>query len=104
MLKRGIAIGMSVLMCLSLAGCAKTNTNVKPTEKAKVENTQSATENEETTEGQVVTDDTEIKAMAASIVGNMTLEEKVGQMFIMNLEQLDNTNGSYYEYREKNII
>ncbi len=100
MLKRGIAIGMSVLMCLSLAGCAKTNTNVKPTEKAKVENTQSATENEETTEGQVVTDDTEIKAMAASIVGNMTLEEKVGQMFIMNLEQLDNTNGSYYEYRE----
>lgn len=100
MLKRGIAIGMSVLMCLSFAGCTKTNTNVKPTEKAKVESTQSATDSTVTTEGQVVTDATEIKAMAASIVGNMTLEEKIGQMFIMNLEQLDTSNGAYYEFRE----
>ena len=49
--------------------------------------------------GEVVTDPTEIKAMAGTIVTNMTLEEKIGQLFIVNLEQLDREKGDYYEFR-----
>lgn len=41
-----------------------------------------------------------ITGLAGDILDNMTLEEKVGQLFIVNLELLDNTKGNYYEYRE----
>lgn len=51
-------------------------------------------------EGEVVTDSTEIIAMAGAIVEKMTLEEKIGQMFIVNLEQLDKSEGNYYEFRQ----
>lgn len=57
-------------------------------------------EDEEPEEGKIVTDETEIKAMANAIMRNMTLEEKLGQMFIVNLEQLDTSKGDYYEYRK----
>lgn len=50
-------------------------------------------------EGRVLTDSTEIMGLAKAILNNMTLEEKVGQMFIVNLESLDSTKGSYYEHR-----
>lgn len=41
-----------------------------------------------------------ISGLAGDILDNMTLEEKVGQLFIVNLELLDNKMGNYYEYRE----
>ena len=50
--------------------------------------------------GKIVTDQTEVQAMAGAIVENMSLEEKIGQMFIVNLEQLDNSHGNYYEFRK----
>ncbi len=46
----------------------------------------------------VVSNQAEIAGMVESIIGNMTLEEKVGQMFLVNFEALDKTQGSYYEH------
>ena len=57
-------------------------------------------EEQQEEEGKIITDSTEIIAMAGSIVSEMTLEEKIGQLFIVNLEQLDNSKGDYYEFRK----
>lgn len=38
--------------------------------------------------------------LAADYMKTMTLEEKVGQLFIVNLEQLDHRKGNYYEFRK----
>lgn len=38
--------------------------------------------------------------LAADYLQNMTLEEKVGQIFMVNLEQLDKSQGKYYEFRK----
>ncbi|ROR27366.1 beta-N-acetylhexosaminidase [Mobilisporobacter senegalensis] len=40
-----------------------------------------------------------ITGLAGDIMKNMTLEEKVGQLFIVNLELLDSSKGNYYEFR-----
>jgi beta-N-acetylhexosaminidase len=47
-----------------------------------------------------VTDTATILGTVQEIMSEMTLKEKVGQMFIVNLEQLDDSQGSYYEFRE----
>jgi len=38
--------------------------------------------------------------LAAEYRENMTLEEKVGQIFMVNLEQLDRRRGNYFEFRK----
>lgn len=48
----------------------------------------------------IVTDINAQKGMAIDIVNNMTLEEKIGQIFLVNFESLDPSKGSYYEFRE----
>lgn len=52
------------------------------------------------TERVEVTDTATIMGMAEDILAEMTLEEKVAQMFIVSLEQLDTSQGSYYEFRK----
>ena len=32
------------------------------------------------------------------LLKDMSLEEKIGQLFMVNLEQLDNSEGNYYEH------
>lgn len=44
--------------------------------------------------------DVVIDGMAKDIVGGMTLREKIGQLFIVNLELLDTSKGSYYEHQK----
>lgn len=62
--------------------------------------TEKADEKEpQASEGTVLTESNQITGLAKMILDNMTLEEKVGQMFIVNLEALDTTKGSYYEHR-----
>lgn len=46
----------------------------------------------------VVTDEAAIMGMARDILKNMTTEEKVGQLFMVNLELLDDSEGNYYEH------
>ncbi len=53
---------------------------------------------EEKPESYVVTEEAAIMGMARDILENMTLEEKVGQLFVVNLEHLDNSEGNYYEH------
>lgn len=38
--------------------------------------------------------------LAGDYLKNMTVEEKVGQIFMVNLEQIDNRKGSFYEFRK----
>lgn len=49
--------------------------------------------------GVKVTDSAAIDGMTEDIVKNMTLEEKIGQMFVVSMENLDTSNGNYYEFR-----
>lgn len=44
--------------------------------------------------------DVVIDGMTKDVVENMTLREKIGQLFIVNLELLDTSRGSYYEHQE----
>lgn len=37
---------------------------------------------------------------ASEYMKNMTLEEKIGQLFVVNLEQLDSSKGSYFEWKK----
>lgn len=84
----------SIILCLCVLGsCSSLKHEVKET-KAPV------TKTKRPEEGKVVTDSTEIIAMAGSIVEKMSLEEKIGQMFLVNLEQLDESEGSYFEFRQ----
>lgn len=48
----------------------------------------------------IVTDEAVILGMRDEIINNMTTEEKVGQLFIVNLETLDKSQGSYYEFKD----
>ena len=43
-------------------------------------------------------------SLAAKYLEHMTLEEKVGQIFMVNLEQLDTRKGSYYEFKKCNKV
>lgn len=38
--------------------------------------------------------------LASEYEDGMTLEQKVGQIFVVNLEQLDDSNGDFYEHRK----
>lgn len=46
------------------------------------------------------TDAATILGKSQEILKKMTLEEKIGQMFFVNLEALDTSQGSYYEFRK----
>lgn len=48
----------------------------------------------------IVTNEAAIMGMAADILENMTLEEKIGQLFMVNLELLDNRQGDYYNHQK----
>lgn len=50
--------------------------------------------------GEIVTDSVVISGMAKDILKYMTIEEKIGQLFMVDFESLDTTKGSYYEFRE----
>lgn len=85
---------LCIILCLSvLGGCSRSENKVQETNVP-------VTKTKTPKKGEVVTDSTEIIAMAGSIVEKMTLEEKIGQMFIVNLEQLDKSEGNYYEFRQ----
>lgn len=88
------AMMFCVIFCLCvLGGCSGSENNVKET-KTPVAKTKTPKK------GEIVTDSTEIIAMAGSIVEKMTLEEKIGQMFLVHLEQLDKSEGGYFEFRQ----
>lgn len=74
------------------------NTNTGENQEVDLENQQPENLVPEKEEPYVVTDEAAIMGMARDILKNMTIEEKVGQLFMVNLEQLDNSEGNYYEH------
>lgn len=106
--KQGKLIGtlQLFLCCLTIgivclcAGCGEKKSTPETTKKATETNLSTSKVTESNDEGNIVTDSEEIDAMAAAIVKNMSLEEKIGQMFVVNLEQLDDSQGDCYEFRE----
>lgn len=99
-----------MILCLLLAGCsgqkseeAVHTVEKEPTETPKQEEKEPAsTPKAEPTPSptpSVITDEAAIMGMAEDILSNMTLEEKIGQMFMVNLELLDNSEGKYYEHK-----
>lgn len=71
-------------------------------EKAELKKYETATpESSQKKEGKIVKIDwKEALELAGDYLKNMTVEEKVGQIFMVNLEQIDNRKGSYYEFRK----
>lgn len=92
-----------IVFSMVLSGCSHSKTKsvvVTPTvksEESKQTNTKEAAEHEE---GKIFTESNQITGLAKRIIENMTIEEKVGQMFLVNLESLDDTKGSFFEHRK----
>lgn len=91
-----------LMLSILLTGCSHNN---KEEQNSSLPEQQVVTDkgnegNGQESEGTVVTEDNEITGLAKAILANMTIEEKVGQMFLVNLEALDTTKGSYYEHRK----
>lgn len=102
-------------LCLILFGCSLPDGNVinhkvdnvddqeKP---SGYENSDSDVEKKKTVEERALvfryeeTDQATILGKAQEILDSMTMEEKIGQMFMVNLELLDISKGSYYEFRK----
>lgn len=93
-MRKKIAFVLCILLCTLSMGCSK------GTDPQQTDLSTSIEQTETPDGGKIVTDQTEVQAMAGAIVENMSLEEKIGQMFIVNLEQLDNSHGNYYEFRK----
>lgn len=103
------------LFAIMLAGCGKKNEgdsgvvvseepavteDIQLSEEPAITEVPAVTEDADPeNEGEILTDSTQITGLAKAIIENLSLEEKVGQMFIVNLESLDATEGSYYEHR-----
>lgn len=127
MKKRIIYIMMIVLMSLLLISCKDKEKNVPEDQKTEeTENTdknndettnenpgenpdgkeedleqEETSDNEEDENQPIGTNDSAIiTGLAGDILENMTLEEKIGQLFIINLELLDDNKGNYYEFRK----
>lgn len=110
-------LAVGVLALLLLIGCKKevsleiTNIPAATENMASVETTSATAIGAEVTssgtpevikteEPLLVTDEDVIEGMSKDILNNMTLEEKIGQLFIVNFESLDTSKGSYYEFRK----
>ncbi|MBQ5560642.1 MAG: glycoside hydrolase family 3 protein [Lachnospiraceae bacterium] len=103
-MRKKITIGLCLAFCLFGSACSFESTDnvVKNTPKPRTQATTSIDAANEQRKNQIVTDSTEIDAMATTIVEKLTLEQKVGQLFIANLEQLDQSEGEFAQQREYN--
>ena len=87
-----LAVAASFCGCTGLLSNSETQIkNYEPT---------SELEEEEQQEEIVSIEWEDALGLAADYLKNMTLEEKVGQIFVVNLEQLDRRKGDYYEFRK----
>lgn len=87
---KGLAVCLSV--CLILTGCSIPLKTKKPayTPKASVESSQEP----------IGMSKEDASYAALDYLKNMSLKEKVGQLFVVNLELLDDTRGGFYEWKK----
>lgn len=92
---RLLAIGMAVVLLVS--GCSLPGTQTKPIKKY----TPDPAATPEPSEQPVITlSEEDAMDLAGQYYEGMTLEERVGQLFMVNLEQLDTRKGNYYEFKK----
>lgn len=108
-MKKGLFSIWLILLVGMITACGQSNhNNVTKTQKPIQETKAATTKPTETavaTESpapspEVVTDETTIQGMARDILKSMTLNEKIGQMFVVNFELLDSSKGNFYEFRK----
>lgn len=90
---RFIKIICSITFCICLAGCAVTD---RSSDVYVPDNSPQAEEAHKETDK--ISREEAIKA-AADYMENMTVEEKAGQLFVVNLELLDTRNGNFFEWK-----
>lgn len=84
-----------ILLCVCITGCS-----LQPgTEEPEVPK-ESQMDTESPPEEATGMEYDEAVEAAADYMENMTIEEKAGQLFIVNLELLDQRNGNYYEWKK----
>lgn len=88
---------ITIALTLGLAGCSGPFGTGTPKVKNYETSSESASAEPEEEAGMSWED---ALLLAAKYEGSMTLEQKVGQIFTVNLEQLDNTKGDFYEHRK----
>lgn len=89
---------LALVMTVNCCGCSSFFTNNSPEIKHYETTSEPSSNVEEEKIVKVEWDDA--LELAADYLENMTLEEKVGQIFMVNLEQLDRRKGNYYEFRK----
>ena len=119
-MKKIIKMVLLLILSISLVACGKNKETMAPSIKdttsknidQEVENEQkdrddtkeNHSKEEEDSDGEengavkIVTDESQIVGMANEIKNNMTLEQKIGQLFIVNFEQLDTRKGDAYDF------
>ena len=97
-MKKFGAVWLILAVAASFCGC----TGLLPNSETQIKNYEptSELEEEEQQEEIVSIEWEDALGLAADYLKNMTLEEKVGQIFVVNLEQLDRRKGDYYEFRK----
>ncbi len=96
--KRGYRLlAMSMAVMLLVSGCSLPGTQTKPIKKY----TPDPAATPEPSEQPVITmSEEDALDLAGQYYEGMTLEERVGQLFMVNLEQLDTRKGNYYEFKK----
>ena len=84
---------MSLILVISLTGCSISGND-------KNESATSSPTAQKKTDEKKGMDRKDAYVKASEYMKNMTLEEKVGQLFVVNLEQLDSSKGSYFEWKK----
>ena len=103
MKKNKLGILVMMLCLLALVGCKEKNSPTTEAPKAtEATNTETTTEAEGGDEINLTKDpsqleDVVLEDLAKEYVSHMTLEEKVGQMFLVNIEQLEPAAGKTYQ-------
>ena len=88
-----IKAAVSLLLVISLTGCSLSGGDKK------AENTKAPASTVKQAEVKTLSKE-DAFAKAAQYLKNMSVVQKVGQLFVVNLEQLDSSKGSYYEWKK----
>lgn len=98
MRKRGYRLlAMGIAAMLLVSGCSLPGTQTKPIKKY----TPDPAATPEPSEQPVITlSEEDAMDLAGQYYEGLTLKERVGQLFMVNLEQLDTRKGNYYEFKK----
>lgn len=97
MWKKLCALLLGTSLCITLEGCTPFWSN--DVQVKKYETKEEASSEKEQEEESSEMDWEDALVLASEYYDKMTTEEKVGQLFVVNLEQLDTRKGNYYEFQ-----